>query len=350
MRKKIVIGVIVVLAIGVIAFLILRPKASANQNWVTEDAKMGPITLSVSASGNINPENIYNVNTRVASKILEVNVNMGDTVKAGQQLAKLDDTDLQNALKTAQYNLNSAIYARDQVKSAPIVDNNNVKKAQQQVNSASVQVTSAKNNLNNAFIYSPIDGKVLAVNVKVGDYGSMASVTPAFIVGSSSNLQAYLNVNEVDIAKVKLGQDVTLTVDDVGRSIPGKVISIDENSTNITGIVYYRVKASLSDQTDLKPGMSVDSDVVITSKASVLTISSSAIQVSGGNNIVHILATDNTSANPTALTQEVQIGINNNTIAEVLSGLTAGQKIIINYNLKASSNSTISLPGTSTGQ
>ncbi len=341
--KKIAIGVAAAIVV-IILIVVFSPKAATSNNWVTEEVKSGPITLSVSASGNTNPENIYNVNARASAKVIEVNVKTGDIVKKGQQLAKLDDTDLQNALKSAQYSFNSAIYSRDQLKNLPVVDDYNVKKAQQQVNATSIQVQTAKNNLNNATIVAPTDGKVLAANIKVDEYTSLAAAVPAFIVGNSDKLQAYLNVNEVDIAKIQLDQEVNLTIDALSKTIPGKVVAIDENSTNIGGIVYYRVRTSISDLTMLKPGMSVDGEIVVTSKPSVLTVPSSALQSKGGMTVVRILSPESTEQNEIVLEKEVSVGINNNSLAEILAGLNIGEKVIINYNLKASSGSTISLP------
>lgn len=335
MKQRVVIVIFAVVVLLMIVFGTNMNQATDNTGFVTQQVIRGEINLLVSASGNVNPENIYNVNPRLNSKILEINVKMGEMVIAGQQLARLDDTDLQNAVKSAEYSFNAAVYTRDQLKNAPIVDDYSVKKAQQQVNSAYVQVQQAKNNLNNAKLISPIAGKVLAVNIKQDEFASVTAMQPAFVIGSSDVLRAYLNVNEIDIVKVALGQKVLLTIDAVGNTISGEVVSIAESSTNAAGIITYMVQSSISDISNLKPGMSVDADVVINSKSDVLIIPAAAVQSKDGKTIVRVLER---SEGEVILEKDVELGINNNTWVEVVSGLAEGEAVIINYNVATKSS------------
>ena len=330
MKKKrtwIIIGGIIVL---VILAIILIPKNTATTtNYAIETVKKGDINLVVSASGNINPETTYNVNPRLSAKILEVNVNSNDAVTQGQQLAKLDDTDLQSAVKSAQYSFNSAVYARDKLKAMPIVDDYSVKQAQQQINVASVQLETAKRNLNNAIIISPIVGTVLAVNIKVGEYANVANPIPAFIVGNNSAFYAYLNINEVDINSVKVDQSVDLTIDALGGStIKGKIVQVESYGNNVAGIVYYKAKASIVDQTNLKANMTVNADIAVDAKSNVLTVPSSAVTITNGKSYVKLAKYDSKNV-LTPVDQEVVTGINNNAIIEIVSGVNEGDKVLI---------------------
>lgn len=330
MKKRTIIVVGLVIVAIVAAAIFLKPADTA-PSYVTEPVTKGNIELVVSASGNVNPELLYTVNPRIASRYTEINVKTGDIVTKGQQLAKLDATDLNNAVKTAEYNFNAAVYARDQLKNAPVVDDYSVKRAQQQINTASIAVQSAKNNLANATLTSPIDGKVLAVNVKLDEYGSMTGVTPAFVVGDTKPLQAYLNVNEIDVDQVEPGQVVKLNFDALDKTVAGKVVYLDEYGTNTAGIIYYEVRTDISDAAGLKPNMSVNADIVIASKNDVLTIPSAAIQRKEGKTMVQVLvkAQDGTAK---AEVKEVQTGIDNNSVVEVVSGLTEGELVIVSSN------------------
>lgn len=338
MKKRIFIGLAAVLIVIIIVVSVMMPTKDSTTQFVTENVRFDSIDLLVSANGTINPENLYNINPRFSAQILEVNVKMGDVVTEGQQLAKLDDTDLQNALKSAQYNFNAAVYSRDQLKDAPIVDDYAVKRAQQQVNSAYVQVQSAKNNLNNAIVKSPISGKVLAVNIKAGEYTSLTAMQPAFIVGNSDVMHAYLDVNEIDITSVVVGQKVKLSIDAIGKSLEGEIVSIAESSTNTAGIITYSIQSSINDITNLKAGMSVDGDIVIEEKPDVLVIPAAAVQSKDGKNIVRLLSVDAEGVE-TVIEKNVDLGINNNTWVEVLSGLNEGESVIINYNVQVGSAS-----------
>jgi RND family efflux transporter MFP subunit len=330
MKRRNVIVAIIVIVVVVAAILISRNRSAATSTYVTENVIRQDINFTVSANGFVNPANTYNINPRISAKVIEINVSEGDTVTKDQQLAKLDDTDLQNAVKTAQYNFNSAVYTRNQLQNMPVVDDLSVKKAQQQVNVASVQLQSAKNNLNNAIIRSPSDGIVFAVNIKLNDYTAPTAVQPAFTVGSTGPLESYLQVNELDVNKVKLGQDVSLGIDAVGGTLSGKVLSIDAQGTNLAGIIYFQITTSITEQTGLKPNMSVNGDVIIQSSKNVLTVPAGALIQKNGKTFVELASYDNNNKLITT-EKEVQIGINNNTLAEVTSGLSEGDLVIINF-------------------
>jgi RND family efflux transporter MFP subunit len=344
MKKKrtwLIIAIIILLIAGCV---ILIPKTATTQNnYAIEKVTKGDINLFVSASGNIAPENTYNITPRTNAKILEVNVKNGDKVTKGKQLARLDDTDLQSAVKAAQYSFNAAVYARDKLKNMPIVDDYSVKQAQQQINSTSVQLDTAKRNLNNAKIESPIDGTLLAVNIKVDEYANIASPTPAFVVGNIQNLFAFLTVNEIDISKVKVGQTVDLTVDALTKTIAGKIIQIDDSGTNITGIIYYKIKVSIPDQAGLKPNMTTNGEINVDSKIAVLMLPSSAISQRLNKSYVKLAKYDDKGV-LTPQEIEVQTGINNNTTVEIVSGVNEGDEVVI-ISVKSQSTAPFGLGG-----
>jgi len=337
MKKKrtwFIIGIIIIIIV-VLVIVFMSKSATTVNNYAIEKVKKGDISQMVSASGSINPENMYNLSPRTNAKVIEVNVKTGDKVVKSQQLARVDDTDLQSAIKAAQYSFNSAVYARDKLKALPIVDDYAVKQAQQQINITSVQLETAKRNLNNTKIESPIDGQVLAVNIKVDEYASVTSPTPAFIVGNTQNLLAFLNVNEIDIIKVKAEQKVDLTIDAIGKTLSGKIFRIDDNGVNVAGIIYYKVQATLEDTTSVKPNMTVNSEINVESRIGVLTLPSSAITQKQEKNYVR-LAKYNDKGVLSPEEKEIQIGINNNSIVEILSGLNEGDEVVIMSSSKQS--------------
>lgn len=321
----------IALALIVLAILVyvLMPKSTTTTtNYLIEPVRKGDINLLVSASGSINPETTYNVTPRLNAKVLEVNVKSNDVVTQGQQLARLDDTDLQSAVKAAQYSFNSAVYARDKLKALPVVDDYSVKQAQQQINSASVQLETAKRNLNNAKIEAPIAGMILAVNIKVGEYASVASPTPAFLVGNNSDFFAFININEIDINSVKVDQVSDLTVDAIGKTLKGKVVQVESYGVNLAGIIYYKAKVSIEDQAGLKANMTVNADIAVTSKTDVLTLPSSAVTLKNDKSYVKLAKYDEKNV-LTPVEQEVVTGLNNNALIEIVSGVSEGENVVI---------------------
>ena len=325
----------IIAGILILALVIFfRPKSdSSSTEYVYESVKRADIVEQVNANGAVSFKNTYNINPRVNAKVIAVNVKAGDLVKKDQELIKFDDTDLQNAYKSAQYSFNSAVFGRDKLKNSPIVDDYSVKQAQQQVNITWVSMENAKRNLENAIIKSPIDGTISAVNLKVGDYASMTQLSPAIVVGESGEYIANLTVNELDIAKVKSDQDIDLEIEAIGKTIKGKITQINPSGTNLAGVVSFAVKASVPDQKDLLPEMTINGLITVKNTPSVLSLPSSAIREKSGKSFVYIPEFDESGTLLKVAEKEIQIGVNNNSLVEIVSGLNEGDQVVLNYDL-----------------
>lgn len=184
----------------------------------------------------------------------------------------------------------------------------------------------AQNNATDYYIRAPFDGTIASVAAKLGD---TASGTLGTIM--TKQKLAAITLNEVDVAKVKLGQKATLTFDALdGLTITGEVAEIDSVGTVTQGVVNYTVKISFDTDSDLvKPGMSVSAAIITGAKQDALLLSNSAVKNKNGINYVETFAhelPENTdgqgSISPTAPTQQtVEIGMTNDTNTEILSGI-----------------------------
>ncbi|HAS95772.1 TPA: hypothetical protein DCS99_05135 [Candidatus Wolfebacteria bacterium] len=149
---------------------------------------------------------------------------------------------------------------------------------------------------------------------------------------------AEISLNEVDVAKVKVGQKTTLNFDAVEElSISGSVAEIDTVGTVSQGVVTYTVKIGFDTQDDrIKPGMSVSASIIIDMKQDVLTVPNSAIKTQGELSYVEIFevplenatGTQEVIASATPIRRPVTIGIANDTTTEIVSGLKEGDQII----------------------
>ncbi len=304
-------------------------------DYVLETVKKGDISVQVSANGTITAPAIYDLNPRINAKVNEVLVNEGDKVNLDQELIKFDDSDLQAAVKSASYSFNAAIYARDKLKNAPIVDDYSVNQAQQQVNITWVQLETAKRNLANAVIKSPVAGYVLAINLKKGDYASLTGVLPAISVAEQGDLVAKLNVNELDIAKVQLDQNVDLRIDALETNITGKITNISPLGNDLAGIVTYEVLASIPQTEGLKIKMSVDGEITTSITSDILVLTSSAIREKAGQSYVLVPVFDESGKVIDAKEANVEVGANNYSLVEIKSGLNEGDQVLLNYDLNA---------------
>lgn len=325
---------ILLLIVSILLLLLLIPNNNGNSTeYIFEEVKRTDLIEKVTANGIVKPQLQFNLNSKINAKVIKVNVNTSDIVSKDQELVRLDDTDLQSIYKSAMYSFNSAVYARDKLKNTPMIDDYSVKQAQQQVNIAWVNVENAKRNLDNAIIKSPIDGVVLAVNVKEGDYLTIAQLQPAIIIRDNSSFIAELFVNELDISKVKIDQSIEFEIDALEKRISGKVLNISPIGVNNLGIVNFEVKASIDEQDGLMAEMTINGDIIVNTKENILTLPQSAIRQNSGKSFVYTPVFNDKNELINVLEKEIAIGLNNGFEVEILDGLNESDKVILNYDL-----------------
>ena len=179
----------------------------------------------------------------------------------------------------------------------------------------------ARQKLTDYYIRALFDGVVAALDIKKGDDASSGTAMASLI---TKQRVATISLNEVDIAKVRVGQKATITFDAVdGLNITGEVAEIDTLGTVSQGVVSYKVKIVFDVQDDrVKPGMTLSTSIILTSKQDVLVVSNSAIKIQGNENYVEILV------NGVPQKKIVTVGDSNDLQSEITNGLTDGEEII----------------------
>ena len=216
----------------------------------------------------------------------------------------------------------------------------------------------AKDNLENYYIRAPFSGTLSAVNVKVGDPANSATAVASLI---ANDQVATVTINEVDAAKIKIGDRVTLTFDAIdGLTLTGKVATIDTVGTVTQGVVNYTSTISFdSSDPRVKPGMSVSAAIITATKQDVLTVPNSAVKTSASGSYVLVFdpaltgtPTTGTIGLPSATAPKqvtVEIGLADDTNTEIISGLTEGQQIVTRTVAPATGTATPSLLSGATG-
>lgn len=225
------------------------------------------------------------------------------------------------------------------------------------VKQAQDALDSAKEDLSNYYVTAPFDGVIASVTAKVGD---TATGTLGTII--TKQKIATLSMNEVDVAKIKLGEKATLTFDAIDDlSMTGEVAEIDTVGTVSSGVVSYSVKIAFDTSDDrVKPGMSVSAAIIMDSKTDVLMVPTSAVKTVGGVSYVQMFtppldASVGTQGTATTLkpTQvPVETGISDDSNIEIVSGLNEGDQVVtrtITATTTAAKTTTPSLLGGGTG-
>jgi len=184
------------------------------------------------------------------------------------------------------------------------------------------------------YIYAPFDGIISSILVKKGDTSSGVLAT---II--TKQKIASISLNEIDIAKIKLGQKATLTFDAIDNlTITGEVSEIDSVGTVSQGVVSYNLKISfdISDER-VKPGMSVSASIITEIAQNVLVLPNNAIKNQNGINYVQLFSGVTTtsivnsqeSSSLVIPTQvEVVVGLVDDTNTEIISGLKEGERVV----------------------
>jgi len=191
--------------------------------------------------------------------------------------------------------------------------------------SAQARIDSAQATLNLARISTPFAGTVTVVNGMAGDQVSPG--TRAFRVDDLSHMQVDVQVSEVDINSIQVGQPVTLTFDAIsGRAYEGKVVEVAQAGDSVQGAVSFTVTVELtSPDANVKPGMTAAVTITVKQINNVLLVPNRAVRVVDNQRVVYVLR--NGQAQEVAIT----LGASSDTQSEVIStNLKAGDLIILN--------------------
>jgi multidrug efflux pump subunit AcrA (membrane-fusion protein) len=228
------------------------------------------------------------------------------------------------------------------------VDPLDIQSSQLSVEQQQLALQTAQANLDDCYIRSPINGIVSAIGAVVGEGVPSPAVT---IVGQSQ--VAEVTLNEVDAAKVKVGDQATMTFDAISTlSVAGQVVELDPVGTVSQGVVDYNAQIAFAEpNVQVKPGMSVTANIVTRADQDVIVVPNSAITTQGGSSYVLEPASPvadaliaSSSAGGMVLAQAprlipVTVGISNDTETEITSGVQVGDQIIM-QTIKSTTGST----------
>jgi len=187
-----------------------------------------------------------------------------------------------------------------------------------------------KDELMKTEILAPFDGTVVDIGVKENDQLSAfdySSKTAVHLVDTST-VEMDGVVDEVDIYKVKVGQEAIITVDALPNAeTKGKVIFISPFGTQTAGVVEFPVKISLEPaEVELKGGLTATADIIVEKHENVLLVPNRSIKGSPGDYWVEVVLDEKTM---TTEKRPVELGVQNDQFSEVISGLSEGEKIIV---------------------
>jgi RND family efflux transporter MFP subunit len=342
MRLKVFVIVLLLVVAGGAVYLSvgggLAPAATAGTTFLTAAASIANVSDDIAATGTVEASTQDTISfgatsgsSSVTWPVTKVNVAVGDAVKTGDVLATADRTDLDAQIADATRSWKSAALQLQQATDDHTSATTTQQKRQtlEALYNAASSEAHAKQSLADlqalvatATLKAPENGTVTAVAITVGtDAPAGAAVTMI-----SSDLQVSTSVVETDISSIKVGQAATVTIGALNATLNGKVMSIDPvgSSSGSNGVVSYAVKVALdAPPAGLLPGMTADITITAASATGVLSIPSRALSGTVGAYTVRVVADDGTVS-----TKSVDVGLVTASLAEIKSGLQAGDRVV----------------------
>ena len=273
-----------------------NPGAISEEQMAT--AEVG--TSGSTQSGKFQYKENRSVNAEVSGEVVEIVNDEGALVSDGSTIIRLESDNVTDSVQSAS---------------------DNVKDAQ-------ISLENQYENLEDYTVKSPINGTVIEKLVKAGD--TIDAGAKLCTIYDLSYLKMTMNVDELDINKISVGQDVTITADAVeGKTFAGKVTKINMAGTTTNGVTTYPVEVQIDNpDEDLLPGMNVSTEIVVSQADDVIAIPVGAVT---RGNMVLVKTGANSSEDPSIPEGyeyvEVETGISNDSYVEIKSGINEGDEI-----------------------
>ena len=362
--KKVLILLVIVVALGGLIALSQYRKQQQTTSVTTALVSEGALADSILASGNLEFNTQIQIRSEVTGRVLEVLVAEGDVVEKGQVLMRLDDTafaadvnrtramvqsqqiDIARA-KAQLTDLQRQFSRQQQLYSNGLIQQETIDSLQSQLDIAHINVRAAEgqatlamaeDNLSKTVYRAPIAGLLSTVDIKPGETVIAGSTniigSPLMTLADPSAILAELRVDEADIANVHLGQQAEIYAAAYPhQAINGEVIQIATSARymNQSQSLSFRVKVLLQpEDIALYPGMSCRAEIILSQKQQSLQVPIAAIQQSTQQNDhqkedYFVWKVDGDLATK----QTVTLGMATDIAQEIISGLQAGDEVIV---------------------
>lgn len=392
-KSRLILGsiIIAIIVISGGAWMALRGSSPTIDPGRIVSVERGDLAKSVVATGRIEPIAKVEIKSKANGIVKELKVDVGAQVKVGQVLVELDRDNLAARLREARAALGGAqasltatgaeleknkveaegpdvpfahrnveradrlfkdaLISQQQVDDARSlldqavnrqlaartqlgVAQAHVAQARAAVAAAQAALERAEEEFNNATIRSPIDGMVLARPVEIGSPVSSilnlgANGTLVMVLGDISRVYVKGNVDEADIGTVRMGQSARIKVETFrDKQFEGRITQISPMGTDKDNVVSFEVKVSIDNAAgELLANMTANAEIILEQHRNTLIVPEAAVIYDNKRNAsVDVVAPGSKTGKER---RPIKVGVSNGTKTQVLSGLTEGQKVVL---------------------
>lgn len=303
-------------AAAALAYMFFGGGGSADgTRYVTEPVTRGDLTVTVTATGTVQPTNDVEISSELSGIVRNVLVDYNSPVTTGQTLAELDTDKLQSAVDSSRAKLQAAQAKVSEAEASVLearldyerkdrlaerhagsildleVAEAKLKRAlateesaKADVAAASANLAQAETDLEKAQIRSPITGVVLSRNVEPGQTVASSLQAPILftIAEDLTKMEVQVDVDEADVGKVHEGQNAHFSVDAYpGKKFDAQIRELRYGSEVVQGVVTYKAVLT-TDNTELllRPGMTATAEIIVAEVDDALTVPNAALRFS----------------------------------------------------------------------
>ena len=201
-------------------------------------------------------------NAEQSGTVKKINVKNGDWVNEGDVIAILENSQVTNQLKTARMNYSDAVSNLSDTRKA----------AEDYV------------------LTAPIAGKVMQKNFKKGDTVAGNNSTTLMVLADTTKMKFTMNIDELDIAKITVGQSVAISADAIeGETFTGRIETVSMLGSSSNGVTYYPISVVIDSPGALIPGMNISAEIIVESAENVIAVPSGAVTYYNGAYYVNVV-------------------------------------------------------------
>lgn len=300
MKKIIGFGIVVLLILGA-GFYYWTGQQNQQETYKELTVTRGDLEITVLATGTVQPKNRLEIKAPVAGRIEQILVKEGQKINKGQILAWMSSTERAAMLDAARAQGPEAFQKWSELYLATPV-------------------------------LAPIAGTLILKNVEPGQ--TFTTADAIFVM--SDRLTVKAQVDETDIAQIKLNEKAQITLDAYPQnSLPAKVDQIAFDATTINSVTTYIVDVLPAETPPfMRSGMTANVNFSVAAKKDVLLIPSESLRIMDGKTMVLYKGPESRAGN----LKEIRTGISDGKYTEVLEGLVEGDKVLV-VEFKAGSKS-----------
>ena len=300
------------------------------QQIKTVAVERGDVKTEVSATGALSAVRSIEISSKVTGRITEMRVEENQHVQAGEVLAVLDSRALQQTLEQLRVKMDVAQANYKRAEELVEIGGYSIQQldtARENYEVARTNYESKLADLGDYTITTPISGIVIGKPLEEGQtvVQGISAAQVMMKIADLTEMQIEADVDETDIGKVKVGQNVTFTIDTYsGKTFTGTVTKISNQSTTTNNVIYYTVYVAVHPTNyDLKPDMTARLVINTNERHNVLYLPNEAVKVVNGQATVQVLEKGK------QVTKNVTTGLSGEMSTEIVDGLSEGDEVVL---------------------